>query len=219
MNFQKKQLEPLAVLARQGFSVMFFNIPNILTFGRLALIPFIVICYYFDFSHHHGITATLFLLGAATDWLDGYLARKWEQTSKLGAFLDPVADKLIVATALCLFVEMYPYWWATIPAIIMICREILVSALREWMAELGQRSVVKVGIWGKVKTTAQMAALFIFLIKPAIDFRQSIDYTSFNTWFIFLGFLMLYIAVVLTVYSMCNYLYVAFKSIFGFSNK
>lgn len=198
---------------------MFFNIPNILTFGRLLLIPFIVICYYFEFPHHHGITATLFLLGAATDWLDGYLARKWQQTSKLGAFLDPVADKLIVATALCLFIEMYPYWWATIPAIAMICREIVVSALREWMAELGQRSVVKVGVWGKIKTAAQMAALFIFLIKPAIDFRHSLDYSSFTTWLILLGFLMLYIAVALTVYSMLIYLYSAFKSVFGSADK
>ena len=84
---------------------MFFSIPNLLTFGRLLLIPFIVACFYYDFPHHHGVTASLFLVGAATDWLDGYLARKWEQTSKLGAFLDPVADKLIVATALCLFIE------------------------------------------------------------------------------------------------------------------
>ncbi|MDE5039807.1 CDP-diacylglycerol--glycerol-3-phosphate 3-phosphatidyltransferase, partial [Francisella tularensis subsp. holarctica] len=76
-----------------------------------------------------------------------------------------VADKLIVATALWLFIEMYPYWWATIPAIVMICRELVVSALREWMAELGQRSVVKVGVWGTVKTAAQLASLFIFLIK------------------------------------------------------
>ncbi|MDE4980274.1 CDP-diacylglycerol--glycerol-3-phosphate 3-phosphatidyltransferase, partial [Francisella tularensis subsp. holarctica] len=84
-----------------------------------------------------------------------------------------------------------------------------------WMAELGQRSVVKVGVWGKLKTAAQMAALFIFLIKPAIDFRHSIYYTSFNTWFIFLGFLMLYFSVILNIYSMCNYLDVAFKSVFG----
>ena len=174
-----------------------------------------VVCFYSKVPHYHGITATLFLLGAATDWLDGYLARKWEQTSKLGAFLDPVADKLIVATALCLFVEMYPYWWATVPAIIMICREILVSALREWMAEIGQRNVVKVGVWGKVKTSAQMAALFVFLVKPAIDFDIYVDYSDFNTWFVMLGFLMLYVAVVLTVYSMCNYLYVAFKSVFS----
>lgn len=194
---------------------MILTFPNILTFGRLLLIPFIILCYYIDFPHHHGVTASLFLLGAATDWLDGYLARKWEQVTKLGAFLDPVADKLIVVAALCLFVEMYPYWWATIPAIVMICREILVSALREWMAELGQRSVVKVGIWGKIKTSAQMAALFIFLIKPAINFESSVDYTSFNTWFIFLGFVMLYLAVILTVYSMCNYLYVAFKCVFS----
>jgi CDP-diacylglycerol--glycerol-3-phosphate 3-phosphatidyltransferase len=83
------------------------------------------------------------------------------------------------------------------------------------MAELGQRSVVKVGVWGKIKTAAQMAALFIFLIKPAINFESSVDYTSFNTWFIFLGFIMLYLAVILTVYSMCNYLYVAFKGVFG----
>lgn len=194
---------------------MFFSIPNILTFGRLLLIPFIVICFYSDFLHHHGVAAALFLIGAATDWLDGYLARKWEQTSKLGAFLDPVADKLIVATALCLFIEMYPYWWATIPAIAMICREIVVSALREWMAELGKRNVVKVGVWGKIKTVAQMAALFIFLLKPAINFDEAIDYTSFSTWFIYLGFLMLYLAVILTLYSMWSYLYVAFKSIFG----
>ena len=87
------------------------------------------------------------------------------------------------------------------------------------MAELGQRSVVKVGIWGKVKTVAQMAALFIFLVKPAINFDKAVDYTSFNTLFIYLGFLMLYIAVILTVYSMCNYLYVAFKSVFGVADK
>ena len=198
---------------------MFLTIPNIITFGRLAIIPFMMTCYYVNFPHHHGITATLFLLGAATDWFDGYLARKWHQTSKLGAFLDPVADKLIVATALCLLIEMYPYWWATIPAIIMICREILVSALREWMAEFGKRSVVKVGYWGKVKTSTQMASLFIFLIKPVIDFNQPIDFLSFTTWLIFLGFLLLYIAVILTVYSMCNYLFVAFKSVFGDHNK
>lgn len=194
---------------------MILTFPNILTFGRLLLIPFIILCYYIYFPHHHGVTASLFLLGAATDWLDGYLARKWKQVSKLGAFLDPVADKLIVAAALCLFVEMYPYWWATIPAIIMICREILVSALREWMAEIGQRSVVKVGIWGKVKTAAQMAALFIFLIKPAIDFESPINYSSFSTYLVLLGFVMLYVAVALTIYSMCNYLYVAFKCVFG----
>ncbi len=141
---------------------MFFSLPNLLTFWSFVSNSFYRDMFYYDFPHHHGVTASLFLVGAATDWLDGYLARKWEQTSKLGAFLDPVADKLIVATALCLFIEMYPYWWATIPAIAMICREIVVSALREWMAELGQRSVVKVGIWGKVKTVAQMAALFIF---------------------------------------------------------
>lgn len=194
---------------------MLWNIPNILTMLRLCLIPIMVICFYSKFPHYHGVTATLFLIGAATDWLDGYLARKWEQTSKLGAFLDPVADKLIVATALCLFVEMYPYWWATVPAIVMICREILVSALREWMAEIGQRNVVKVGVMGKVKTSVQMAALFVFLLKPALDFDIYVDYSDFNTWFVMLGFLMLYIAVILTVYSMCNYLYVAFKSVFG----
>ena len=186
---------------------------------RLAIIPVMVVCFYVEFPHHHGITASLFLLGGATDWLDGYLARKWEQTTKLGAFLDPVADKLIVATAICLLVEMYPYWWATIPAIIIICREILVSALREWMAELGQRSVVKVGSIGKVKTAAQIAALFIFLVKPAIDFDISVDYGDFNTWFVLLGFLMLYVAVVLTIYSMAVYLSAAFKSVFGSESK
>ena len=192
-----------------------FNIPNILTFMRLLLIPFMVLCYYSNFPHHHGVTASLFLIGSATDWLDGYLARKWKQTSKLGAFLDPVADKLMVATALCLLIEMYPYIWATIPAIIMVCREILISALREWMAELGKRSVVKVGYAGKVKTAAQMASLFIFLIKPVVNFNVVINFYSFNFWLVSFGFVMLYIAVIITIYSMFNYLNVAFKSVFS----
>lgn len=174
-----------------------------LTMLRILLIPVLVVAFYVPFPHHHGVSATLFLLAALTDWLDGFIARYFEQTTKLGAFLDPVADKLMVATALGLLIALYPYAWVAIPAIIIICREIIVSALREWMAEIGQRSVVKVSFIGKVKTSAQMAAISILLLKPK-------DLT--NLWVIF-GFILLYIAVVLTVYSMWLYLLAAYKAV------
>ncbi|GGG02556.1 MULTISPECIES: CDP-diacylglycerol--glycerol-3-phosphate 3-phosphatidyltransferase [Cysteiniphilum] len=182
---------------------MIWTVPNILTMLRILLIPFLVVAFYVPFPHHHGVSATLFLLAALTDWLDGFLARYFQQTTKLGAFLDPVADKLMVATALGLLIALYPYPWVALPAIIIICREIIVSALREWMAEIGQRSVVKVSFVGKVKTAAQMAAIFILLLKPK-DLG--------NIWVI-LGFVLLYIAVILTVYSMWLYLSAAYKAI------
>jgi len=189
-----------------------FSIPNIITSIRLLFIPIMLVYFFLAFPHYHGVTATIFLLGSATDWLDGYLARKCEQTTKLGAFLDPVADKLIVSAALCVVVQIYPYFWATIPAIIIICREITVSALREWMAELGSRSIVKVGIWGKIKTATQMAAIFVFLYKPTLNFQKGmVDYGDFNTWLVLIGFVLLYIAVILTVYSMCIYLWASYK--------
>lgn len=182
---------------------MIWTLPNILTMLRILLIPFLVLAFYVPFPHHHGISATLFLLAALTDWLDGLLARYFKQTTKLGAFLDPVADKLMVATALALLIALYPYPWVAIPAIVIICREIVVSALREWMAEIGQRSVVKVSFVGKIKTAAQMGAVFVLLLKSK-DLG--------NIWVI-LGFFLLYMAVILTVYSMWLYLSAAYKAI------
>ena len=129
-------------------------------------------------------------------WLDGYLARKWKQTTRFGAFLDPVADKVMVVAALVLIVEYQHSLWITIPAIIMISREIIISALREWMAELGERSKVAVSWWGKWKTTAQMLALGGLLWR-------------YNNYMEIAAIILLYIAAILTVWSMIQYLQAA----------
>lgn len=128
-----------------------------------------------------------------TDWFDGYLARRLKQTTRFGAFLDPVADKVMVATALVLVTEYYHVWWVTLPAATMIAREIIISALREWMAEIGKRSSVAVSWIGKVKTTAQMMALVGLLWRPDIYITVA-------------GIVALYIAAVLTFWSMFQYL-------------
>ena len=126
------------------------NIPNSLTLIRILLIPVFVLVFYLPYKWTHLAASGLFALGAITDWLDGYLARKLDQTSVFGAFLDPVADKLLVATALVLLVQADPRAWLAIIAAIIIGREIAVSALREFMAEMGQRSQVKVATVGKI---------------------------------------------------------------------
>lgn len=180
---------------------MIWTAPNVLTVLRILLIPILVVAFYVPFPHHHGVSAVIFLVAALTDWFDGFLARYFEQTTKLGAFLDPVADKLMVATALGLLIALYPYPWVAIPAIIIICREIIVSALREWMAEIGRRSVVKVSVVGKFKTACQMAAICLLLLKPK----------NFTDLWVILGFILLYLAVMLTVYSMWLYLSAAYQ--------
>lgn len=175
-----------------------WTIPNILTFLRLLLIPVFIVCFYLPGPTFRWITAGIFLLAAITDWFDGYLARQLDQSSPLGAFLDPVVDKLMVVAALLLLLSEYPQWWMTIAAMVIVVREITVSALREWMAELGQRAAVKVSSIGKVKTTMQMLALLILLSQP----------TQVTTITI-IGFICLLIAVLLTLWSMCLYLYAA----------
>jgi CDP-diacylglycerol--glycerol-3-phosphate 3-phosphatidyltransferase len=142
---------------------MKFSIPNILTLLRIALIPVFVLFFYLPLESSHIITTIIFALAAWTDWLDGYLARKWKETSAFGAFLDPVADKLMVAAALVLIVDSNPTAyagiWLAFPALVIIGREITISALREWMAEVGSSAAVAVSMMGKIKTTAQMMAL------------------------------------------------------------
>ena len=138
------------------------NVPNTLTLFRIALIPIFVLAFYLPFSWSNQLACGLFVLAAITDWLDGYLARKLDQVSNLGAFLDPVADKLMVAVVLVMLVEQHPHPLLALPAMVIIGREITISALREWMAELGARSKVAVSVYGKIKTVAQMLAL-IFL--------------------------------------------------------
>ncbi|WP_261817246.1 CDP-diacylglycerol--glycerol-3-phosphate 3-phosphatidyltransferase [Vibrio gallicus] len=172
---------------------MRLTIPNILTMIRLILIPVFVVVFYLPFTWAPFVAAMVFWVAGFTDWLDGVLARKLGQMSRFGAFLDPVADKVMVATALLLIAEHYASLWITIPAIIMIAREIIISALREWMAEIGKRSNVAVSWIGKVKTFSQMFALWVLIWR-------------YDDWMVWLGFVSLYVATILTIYSMMQYL-------------
>ena len=172
------------------------NLPNILTLFRIGLIPVFVLVFYLPFDWSNEAACIIFVVAAVTDWLDGFLARKLQQISKLGAFLDPVADKLMVAVVLVLLGERNPGILLTLPAAVIIGREIAVSALREWMAELGARSRVAVSIYGKIKTIAQMAAL------PLLIYHD----TLYGLPVYGVGLVLLYIAAVLTLVSMCQYL-------------
>ena len=142
---------------------MKLTIPTILTLFRIALIPVLVLVFYLPYPWTNFATAFLFALGAFTDWLDGWIARRYHMYSAFGAFLDPVADKLMVAVALFLIVQGHPTPWMAFWASVIVGREIAVSALREWMAEIGQRARVKVAWVGKVKTVVQMVALLCLL--------------------------------------------------------
>ncbi|MBE7926819.1 MULTISPECIES: CDP-diacylglycerol--glycerol-3-phosphate 3-phosphatidyltransferase [Pseudomonadaceae] len=174
------------------------NIPNILTVLRVLLIPIIVLLFYLPFKWSYLAASAVFTIAAVTDWLDGYLARRLKQSTPFGAFLDPVADKLMVAVALVLLVEEHANLWLTLPAAIIIGREIVISALREWMAELGARAHVAVSNLGKWKTTAQMVALIILLANPPL-----------MTVWVSIGYALLIIAAALTLWSMVHYLMAA----------
>lgn len=175
------------------------NAPNILTLLRIGLIPIFVLVFYLPFSWSGAGTAFIFVLAALTDWLDGLVARTMGQSSKFGAFLDPVADKLMVAVALVLLVESNPTPLLAVPAAVIVGREIVISALREWMAEIGKRAHIAVSIIAKFKTFVQMAAITLLLYhEPLAHFPTSL-----------LGFLLLYIAVGLTLWSMYMYLHTA----------
>jgi len=182
-----------------------YNLPNMLTFSRIVLIPFLVLFFYLPVKWGMAAATLVFVLAALTDWLDGYLARRWDQTSPLGAFLDPVADKLMVATALVLIVQADPEFWLALPAVVIIGREIAISALREWMAELGARANVAVSEIGKVKTAAQMVAIALLIYRD--DVWGLPVYT--------IGLVLLYIAVLLTLWSMVIYLRAAWPQLNG----
>ncbi|MDG1580298.1 CDP-diacylglycerol--glycerol-3-phosphate 3-phosphatidyltransferase [Pseudomonas sp. GOM6] len=174
------------------------NIPNLLTVLRVALIPVFILFFYLPLSWSYWAASGVFALAAVTDWFDGYLARRWEQSTPFGAFLDPVADKLMVAVALVLLVEEHANLWLTLPAVIIIGREIVVSALREWMAELGARAQVAVSNLGKWKTAAQMLALIILLANPP----------QLTLW-VGIGYALLLVSAALTLWSMVQYLLAA----------
>jgi len=177
------------------------NLPNILTLSRILMIPLMVISFYW-FGHDGKVgAAILFALAAVTDWFDGYLPRRLNQTTPLGAFLDPVADKLIVAVALVLLVESFSSMWLTIPASIIVGREIVISALREWMAELGKRANIAVSYVGKVKTALQMASITILMASEG------------HQLLVQAGYITLYLAAVLTIWSMLVYLRAAWPEL------
>ncbi len=178
------------------------TIPNLLTLFRIALLPVFVALFYLPYDWSYMASAAVFVLAGVTDWLDGYLARKLDQSTPFGAFLDPVADKLMVVIALVLLVERYAMWWFTIPAMVIICREIIISALREWMAELGKRTSVAVSFVGKVKTTLQIVAILTLLAAAP----EKSGYL-FN-----IGCVLLYASAVLTLWSMLIYLRAAAPS-------
>ncbi|KPJ67883.1 MAG: CDP-diacylglycerol--glycerol-3-phosphate 3-phosphatidyltransferase [Coxiella sp. DG_40] len=179
------------------------NIPLMLTYIRIVLIPAIVVVFYLPVGFAHFAAAIIFILAAITDWLDGYLARSLNQTTKLGEFLDPVADKLVVATALVIIVGEFHTAYLVIPAAIIIGREIIVSALREWMAEIGKRTSVAVSRIGKIKTVLQMVSIVLLLF-----------YSPHRTiLIIILGVLLLYIAAILTLWSMIMYLKAAWPDL------
>lgn len=186
---------------RQDLTVM--SIPNILTFARIIIIPFFLLVYYLPFEGANVVTAILFTIACLTDWLDGYLARKLEQSSRLGAFLDPVADKLLVSVALVLLVGDYGTIWVTLPAAIIVSREIAISALREWMAEIGSRISVRVSNLAKVKTFFQMLSIILLLSQPV----------SLTSFIVIIGLILMYIAVGLTLWSMYSYLTAAWQEI------
>ncbi|MCE3239465.1 MAG: pgsA [Gammaproteobacteria bacterium] len=193
------------------------NLPNLLTFIRIATIPFLVFIFYLPVSWSHTAAATIFALAALTDWLDGYLARSLKQSTRLGAFLDPVADKLMVSIALVLIVgepqfqfislpeAVYsiPVAVITIPAAIIVSREIIVSALREWMADIGKRASVAVSRLAKIKTSVQMISLVILLYCVPKS----------NVFIAITGYVLLYVAAVLTIWSMVLYLKVAWPEL------
>jgi len=188
-----------------------WNLPNALTWLRILMIPAIILIFYLPpFPWRDPAACAAFALAGITDSLDGYYARKLGLTSRLGAFLDPVADKLIVATALILILSRAPEprWFLAIAAIVIIGREIAVSALREWMAEIGARGKMKVSLLGKYKTIMQIVGLSFLL------FRQDL----FSIPVYKLGLVLTAVAVVLTLWSMVNYLRVAWPELRGSSS-
>ncbi len=177
---------------------MTLTLPTMLTLVRIALVPVLILLFYIPYHWSNFACVAIFVAAAITDWADGYIARKQGQMSRFGEFLDPVADKIMVATALILLVQRQEHFEAifAIASAIIVGREITISALREWMSEIGERKLIKVSWVGKLKTGFQMTAISFMLYQD-------------NIWFLptaFIGELLLYTAAVLTLWSMWTYL-------------
>ncbi len=189
------------------------TIPNIITLSRIGLIPVFVVLFYLQPNYLEGeplawinnSLVAIYVLISSTDFLDGLLARKLNQISDLGTFLDPVADKLMVCTALVLLTDYYHTWFITIPSIIIISREILVSALREWMGEIGKRANISVSWIGKSKTFMQMISILFLLYQQSLFIFSSKDIYT-------IGLVLLFSATILTLWSGFNYLIAGLKT-------
>jgi CDP-diacylglycerol--glycerol-3-phosphate 3-phosphatidyltransferase len=172
------------------------TIPTLITLFRIVMIPVMVLLFYSEHRFSNIFATAVFVAGALTDWLDGWIARRYEMYSAFGAFLDPVADKLAVTVALFLVVEYHDTWPITLLSAIIVSREITISALREWMAQIGAHGLVKVAILGKLKTIVQMVAISCLL------FRE--DLLGLPVFFI--GYSLLCIAAALTLWSGADYM-------------
>lgn len=174
----------------------FINIPTYFTLLRVFMVPCFAVVSYLPVYWAPMVCACMFFITAITDWFDGFLARRWEQTTKFGKFLDPVADKIMLITAFILISEHFHVWWVTLPISSMIIREIIVSALRQWIAIIGKYDKISVSWIGKTKTCAQMLSVFALLWRH-------------DEWIIITGIIALYISVLLTFWSMYCYVYAA----------
>lgn len=184
---------------------MRITLPTWLTLFRIGLLPVMVVVFYAPFHGHNIAAALVFVLASFTDWLDGYIARRFNMTSAFGAFLDPVADKLMVAVTLFLLVQQHPTALLAITAAVIVGREIAVSALREWMAQIGQRSRVAVALAGKLKTVMQIVALIVLLV----------EHNSETLHVYHVGETLLVIAAILTIWSGLDYLRAAWPALRG----
>ena len=189
---------------------MIWNAPNLLTLLRIVLIPMFVLVYFLPYGWANEVTTALFIVAGITDWLDGYLARKLGQYSSFGAFLDPVADKLMVAAALLVLLadpriqaQVFDTRLFTVVVIVILGREIAVSALREWMAEIGSRKSVAVSVVGKFKTASQMLATGFLLWREPLAGLPILQ----------IGEGLLYMAAGLTLWSMLVYLRAAWPTL------
>ena len=179
------------------------TLPTAITLFRIGLIPLFVVVFYLPFDWSHIVATSIFALACVSDWVDGYLARSMQLESNFGAFLDPVADKLMVVVIIVLLVQANPSIYVALPSVIIVAREISISALREWMAQLGSSATVKVSFVGKTKTVSQMFALGLMIYSEPFMGLPIFD----------IGLAIYYLAAILTIVSMAIYLRAAWPVI------
>ncbi|CEN32193.1 CDP-diacylglycerol--glycerol-3-phosphate 3-phosphatidyltransferase [Candidatus Westeberhardia cardiocondylae] len=178
---------------------MQFNLPILLTLFRIIMVPFFILTFYLPFQSASFFCIILFIAASLTDWFDGFLARRWKQTTKFGTFLDIIADKIMIITALILIVDRFHLWYITLSASIIIIREMLIAFIRAWIAEFTPRNVILISKISKIKTSFQMFSLIILLCKNIIAEE--------------IGFNLLFTATLLTFLTMLQYLYIVWRDI------